>query len=164
MENLMERQTKRQIARLKEATPIFQLQPYSQETGLLSGKGKGKGKVKKIFTTIFHVIDDLALEASHVFDYAMGKEARTTAIEQNRLKNPLWNNTGLFDYMHEMTDPPPAPKQAGLLDPNAIKFMLLLGVVGFGIYKMLPEPEAPKQTPKKLKSIKLKDIAEIGIK
>ncbi len=105
-----------------------------QDKGLLAGNGKWK----KIFSAIPNVVDDLAREANQLFDYSAGKNARTIAIEQNRIKNPLWNNTGLFHYMNNTRVQTLPQKRAGLIDPNAFKFVLLLGVAGFVIYKLLP--------------------------
>ncbi len=116
--------------RLKEATPT-----YLQDAGILSGDGKGK----KIFTTISTIIDELSREANSVFDFAKGKESKTNKIEQNRLRNPFWNNSGLPNYMHYMTTLPPPAKQAGLVNSEALKFVLLLGAIGFAVYKLMPE-------------------------
>ena len=128
------RQTKREVIGLSN-------------NGLLAGDGKGK----KIFTTISTVIDDLSREANSVFDYAKGKESKTNAISQNRLRNPFWDNAGLPGYMHYMTTAIPQQKQAGLIDPNAFKFVLLLGVAGFLIYKLLPTSKPEQELTKQQK-------------
>jgi len=125
-----------------------------KDKGILAGNGK----VKKILTAGSTVIDDLASEANHLFDYSRGLDAKSRYIEQNRLKNPLWNNAGLFDFMHNMTTYTPPQKQTGLVNPEALKFVLLLGAIGFAVYVFLPKqyPIQKKVLVKKIKHLKIK--------
>ena len=95
---------------------------HYDETYSLQKKEKGN-----VWSSIINIIGSLATAGSNIL-------GTNRSMANQRAREPK-NNTALFTYMHNMTKQ--QPTKTGLMNPNAVKFVLLLGVGSFFVVEML---------------------------
>lgn len=104
---------------------------YYQTNYVASGKpflpNYPKEEKGNVWSSIINLVGSLATAGSSIL-------STNRSMENQRPPAPS-DNTALFTYMNDMTKQQPA--KAGLMDPNAIKFVILLGAGSFLAVEML---------------------------
>ena len=139
---------------MKNFKPISEISLRGVKPTLAGGENKGKG-----WSIASDILDNLANEASIIFDKAKRDQDATKQIERARALN--WSNVPFFETLNSMTHPPPPPpKVSGF---SGIEIILLLGLAaaaGTIIAKMANEKKQiqrlEKPVKQSIKSLKLK--------